>query len=261
MALKEKLSLKNGSAEIIKFGNGKNTLVILPGLSYDGFFDRAEELERAYAAFVKRYTVVLIDRNLTPKKGYSPKDMADDAAEVLKILNVKKADFFGVSLGGIVAQKIALLYPELVRKLVLGSTLSRPNETFLKALTSWERLAASGDINALVFDVNRRIYSPSTLKKYAPYFADVKTVATDEKTARFIAYINAAKNVDTYDSLDKICAKTLVIGAAKDKITTARGAEELAEKLHAEYFEYKKYGHAVFDEAKGYKKLVLRFLT
>ena len=261
MAETETVKVTNGKVEFIKFGNGEKPLVILPGLSYDGFFDKAEDIERAYLIFVKKFTVYLIDRNLTPKTGYSINDIAEDTAEVLKTLQIKNADFFGASLGGMVATKLAINYPHMVNKLILGSTLSRPNDTFIKILTTWENLAKNDDIKSLTAHINQTIYSPYTLKKYADIFARIKTVATQEKTSRFITYINAAKQVDTYNSLSNITTETLVIGALKDKITTVIAARELAKALHATYYEYKKYGHAVFDEAIGYKKLIYDFLT
>ena len=104
------------------------------------------------------------------------------------------------------------------------------------------------------------MYCGYTLKKYADLFRFFKVVATKEKTARFIAYARAAKGVDTYENLNKIKAKTLVIGVLKDKITTVSGARETAEKLNASYIEYRKYGHSVFDEARGYKKHIYDFL-
>ena len=48
--------------------------------------------------------------------------MADDAVAFLDALGLAKVDLFGFSLGGFVAQAIALAYPTRVRKLVLAST-------------------------------------------------------------------------------------------------------------------------------------------
>ena len=255
------LKIKNGEVQFIKFGKGKKPLVILPGLSYDGFFPQAEAIESAYGVFSEDFTVYLIDRNLTPKTGYSVRDMADDAAEAIEKLGISCADVFGVSLGGMVAQQLAICYPQLVNKLVIGSTMSRPNKTVLSVLTWWEGIAKSGDIDALTADINKTIYSPSTLKKYAAVFSALKTVATSKKTARFITYINAAKNFDVYSALNRITAKTFVIGALRDRITTANAALETANALRCQYYEYKRYGHAVFDEAPDYKKRVYGFLT
>lgn len=256
-----RIKTENGKAEIIKFGKGEKPLVILPGLSYDGFLDKAEDLERAYRVFTEKFTVYLIDRNLTPKKGYTVKDMADDVAQVLKRLRIATADVFGVSLGGMVAQLLAVNYPKTVNKLVLGSTLSRPNDTFLTTLARWETLVKKGDSAAFMTDMNKTIYSSYTLKKYADVFAVLKTDFDEFKSARFLTYTAAAEKFDVYGSLNIIKSETLVIGALKDKITTAASARETAARLNCEYFEYRKYGHAVFDEAPKYKERVFKFLT
>ena len=38
------VTIKNGKIEFVKFGKGEKPFVILPGLSYDGFFDKADEI-------------------------------------------------------------------------------------------------------------------------------------------------------------------------------------------------------------------------
>ncbi|MHA4808052.1 alpha/beta fold hydrolase [Flavitalea flava] len=52
---------------------------------------------------------------------------ADDIATILKNLNIDQADFFGFSNGGTTAVQIAIRHPEIVGKLILGSTLCKRN--------------------------------------------------------------------------------------------------------------------------------------
>jgi len=52
---------------------------------------------------------------------FSLQTMADDAAAILNYMNADSADVIGYSMGGEVAQQLALLHPEKVRKLVLIS--------------------------------------------------------------------------------------------------------------------------------------------
>lgn len=57
--------------------------------------------------------------------------MADDTAALLKQLQIRDADVFGYSMGGIVALAVALRHPELVRKLaILGSCAGAPKDTY-----------------------------------------------------------------------------------------------------------------------------------
>src|SRR5262245_44165067 len=54
---------------------------------------------------------------------FSVEQMADDTADLLQQLGVRKADVFGYSDGGMVALELAIRYPELVRKLALSSAV------------------------------------------------------------------------------------------------------------------------------------------
>ncbi|MBQ7173691.1 MAG: alpha/beta hydrolase [Clostridia bacterium] len=257
MAKTVTLPIKNGEVEIVRFGQGNKSFVILPGLSYDGFFEAAEEIERAYAAFAKDYTVYLVDRNKWPHEGYTVEEIADDTAEVFEQLKIEKADAFGASLGGMVAQALAIRHPKLVDRLVIGSTLARPNETFLSVLSRWKSLAKVGKIEDLITDFYHTIYCPATLRQYAAALDAARPIATEEKTRRFLIYVEAAKRFDSFDSLGRIKCKTLVVASRGDRVTTAEGAREIAEKLACDYYEYENFGHAVFDEAPDYKERIL----
>jgi len=51
-----------------------------------------------------------------------------------EMIGISKADIIGFSQGGMIAQYIAIDYPELVGKLVLAVTLSKQNETVQKVI-------------------------------------------------------------------------------------------------------------------------------
>jgi pimeloyl-ACP methyl ester carboxylesterase len=62
-------------------------------------------------------------RTAIPEAGYSIADMADDQVEALDALGLTEpVDIFGISMGGMIAQEIALRHPERVRTLALGCT-------------------------------------------------------------------------------------------------------------------------------------------
>src|SRR5207244_6532702 len=52
----------------------------------------------------------------------SLRDLADDAAGLLSALSIDKAHVLGVSMGGMIAQELALNHPQRVERLVLGCT-------------------------------------------------------------------------------------------------------------------------------------------
>jgi len=60
-----------------------------------------------------------------PERGFLIEDFAEDIIGFLDALNIEKASIVGHSMGSFVAQRVALLYPERVEKLVLVGSASK----------------------------------------------------------------------------------------------------------------------------------------
>ncbi len=80
----------------------------------------------AVEALAASHRVISFDNRGTGGSGWTPvasiRDMASDALAVLDAAGEQSAHVYGASLGGVVAQQIALQAPERVRSLVLGCT-------------------------------------------------------------------------------------------------------------------------------------------
>ena len=77
------------------------------------------------------HAVVLVDNRGTgesdpPKPGLTLQDMADDAVAVLDAAGIERAHVHGISMGGMIAQLLALTHPDRVGALVLGCTTPSP---------------------------------------------------------------------------------------------------------------------------------------
>ncbi len=99
----------------------------------------AEASRSMFAALVphlsKHFTVIAYDQREcgdteAPERAVTLADLANDAQQFIKALGFKRAHVFGSSFGGRVAQALALLHPQAIDRLVLGSTwpLPRPYE-------------------------------------------------------------------------------------------------------------------------------------
>ena len=104
------LRIDGTTMEYICFGTGKRILVMLPGLG-DGLRSMkgtALPMAVMYREFSKDYTVYAFSRKNVLPDGYTTRDMARDQAEAMHQLGIQKADIFGVSMGGMIAQHLAI---------------------------------------------------------------------------------------------------------------------------------------------------------
>lgn len=244
------------------FGSGEKTFVILPGLSVHSLMGLAESVETAYQDFCEEYTVYLFDRAYDMPEGYTIRDMSNDTADLMNELGLENADVFGASQGGMIAQYLAIDHPELVHKLILGSTLCQPNDNFTAVTEEWIALAENKEETALLESFVDRVYSEATLTAYRDVLISSNAGITDEEFARFCIQGNACKNFDCSEELSSVTCPVLVIGCEGDRVTTAEGSEQIADILGCELYLYdESYGHGVYDEAPDYRQLCLDFLA
>ena len=235
------------------FGQGERALVILPGLSLKPVTPSADAVAAAYAAFAQNYRVYLFDRRNSIEAGYSVRQMAADTAAVMRDLGIADACVFGASQGGMMAQYLAIDFPELVGALALGSTLPQANETSRKVIGNWVKLARAGDAQLLAKDMLEKIYAPTTIEAYGEALLDGYADTTPEEMEKFAILASACADFDCTAELSKIACPTLVIGCEGDQVVTAEGSRQIQRALDCEsYFYGAEYGHGVYDEAPDY---------
>lgn len=238
-------------------------LVILPGLSIKQLTPSAAAVGRQYKAFVENgYSVYLFDRRINAPSGYSVPDMAEDTYSVLKSLGVEKAEFFGASQGGMIAACIAIMHPETVSHLMLGSTTAKCREQSGKLFGRWISLAEKRKEKELIEAMGSSVYSKAIWDKFKEVFIAANAGITEDEYERFIIMTKAAVGFDCSEKLADISADTLVIASEGDCIFSVGEAEYIAENTGCESFFYdKSFGHAVYDEAPDYAERLYDFCT
>ncbi len=208
---------------------------------------------------------------------YSTRMMADDAVELLKYLNIEKSHIVGTSMGGMIAQEIAINYPNMVDKLVLCSTFAKPQNMVeiimkgVKDIIGYNALDIFGiNPHRLVFEklfsyLLQQIFSEKfllennklieeTLRRYLSKLTYVET---------FLKQTGAVYTHNTFDRLNLIKAETLIITGMEDKLVVPECSDILAEKIsRSKLKKIEHAGHGMhFEMPDVFNRIVIDFLS
>lgn len=263
--LTESIKTKDFVMEYFRFGHGQKTLVILPGLSVQSVMHAADAVADAYRLLTDDFTLYVLDRRKDLPDTYPVRQMARDTEEALQALGLDRICVFGASQGGMIAMQIALDRPELVQKLVLGSTCCRVTPERYRLIGQWIGLAKGGNAQALYLAFGRALYPQDMFERARGYFADSARLVTDEDLKRFIRLAEGMQGFDMTEELGRIACPTLVIGSADDRVLGAQSSVQIAQCLggrpDAALYMYDGYGHAVYDTAPDFPERLLRFFA
>ncbi|MBO7093515.1 MAG: alpha/beta hydrolase [Spirochaetia bacterium] len=245
----------------IKFGTGDKILVMLPGLSVKSVLLMGDAVKNAFRAYDKDYTIYLIDRREDVPPVYTVTDMARDTAEKMKELGLEDVCLFGASQGGMMAMLIAAWYPELVHKLVLGSTADKISDLGNSVIEGWVSLAEKRDGVALYLDFLKKVYPAYLFDQFKDIFIATGKSVTDEEFARFIIIAKGAVDFDATSELDKIKCPVLVVGSEDDAVLGSAPSYDIARRLGCRIHMYKDYGHDCYDTAPDFRDRMFKFFN
>ena len=254
-----KLNLVDLQMDCIAFGSGSKPLIMVQGLNTRGIRGAGVSLAWMYRIFSKDYRVYLFDRREDLWEGITVRELAADLAAAMDALEIRNADVFGVSQGGMIAQYLAIDRPDLVNKLVLAVTASRNNSTLEAAVGNWIRMTEREQWKQLVADMAERMYTEGYLRRYRPLLPLLALVQKPKDVRRFITLAKACLTCNVYDIPEKITCPVFVIGACQDQVVGGAASVEIAEKMNCMIYMYDNFGHAVYEEAKDFNQRVIDF--
>ncbi len=251
-----------GGMDYIRFGNGKKPLVMIPGVG-DGLKTvRGMALPFAlmYRKLAREFTVYVFSRRGTLTPGMTTRQMAEDLNRALDALDIKQAAVVGVSQGGMIAQWLAIDYPDRVGRLALTVTLCRPNPTVREVISRWAGMARQGDYKGIMLDTAQRSYSEKRVGQARLTCRLMGNFGKPKSFERFLIQAESCLTHDTLDHLGEIACPTLVIGGTEDRIVTGRASEEIAAGIPGSaLYLYPGLGHGLYEEAPDFLDRVLAF--
>ena len=257
-----------GEFPYVRIGNGRENLVILPGITLENEPPNriaAWTYRLGFGRFASDYTLYVISRRRGMPSGYTTEDMAKDCARVLE-QEIGPSHLMGFSTGGDIAQYVALDSPASVRGLILVVSACRLSEAGRGICERWQALAREGQWRALRADMASVAVSGETNKRFARAFIRVfggLVFRVPSDPSDFLTTLDADLRHDTAGQLGGISAPTLVIGGTEDPFFSEAFLRETVEKIpDATLRLYEGVGHGVPKERKRrYEDDALEFLA
>jgi 3-oxoadipate enol-lactonase len=179
---------------------------------------------------------------------YSPQLFASDVASVMRACQITRAHVVGISMGGVIAQRLALDLSEVVRSMTLISTSSEVN---LQARTAWEELAASVEQHGFIAadGMAARLHAASFTRSYPERVQHRQRLTAANDPHAFAAAARAVSAFNWTADLKQVRAPTLILQGWEDALTPPGGGVKMSRALpHSRLLMIPECGHFIPDE-------------
>jgi pimeloyl-ACP methyl ester carboxylesterase len=212
-----------------------------PLLWITGFTISSAVFEPVLPLYAKRFDSITYDnrgsgRSPAPMAPTSMPELAADAVRVLDAAGIESAHVYGLSMGGMIAQELAIRFPDRVRGLILGGTTpggplaTRPRLRELGALGGGavRGLGEPGRpvLARMLFSEEFRAAEPERVRELLRYFG-----AHRARPHGMAGHLWASIYHDTVSRLPKIQAPTLVMHGGADTMAPVANAHLLARRI------------------------------
>jgi pimeloyl-ACP methyl ester carboxylesterase len=241
-------------------------LVFLNGLSGDHLYWMGQ-----LRAFGKHFRCLALDnRDVGQSQGlaasYTTADMAADVAGLMERLQLPPAHVVGLSLGGMIAQELALAAPQRVKSLVLVDTLARTDDWFYATLGAFELIRRQVADTGAFFEAilpwwvswrfleqPERVTWLRWLLRQNPY---------RQPLDGFLRQLEATRRHDALARAARISCPALIVVGADDAVCPPRYSEQLRGVLpQARLVVVPGVGHALpFEDPGRFTALLAEFL-
>jgi pimeloyl-ACP methyl ester carboxylesterase len=227
-------------------GGGPPLLLLAGQANHHGWWDPVRP------DFAERTTVSLDWRGTGDSEegpaDFTTRSLAQDVVAVLDALDLRTVDVYGTSMGGRVAQWLAVDAPSRIRRLALGCTTPGGRHAVERSQEVRRRLAVSDPqrARAAVADL---MYTPAWRAEHPGPYETLGDPDISALSAR--RHLRASARHDAYDVLPTVTAPTLVLHGTDDEFAPAVNARLLAGRVPgAALHLFEGARHAYFEECR-----------
>jgi pimeloyl-ACP methyl ester carboxylesterase len=259
------LTINNISLYYEQYGSGDD-LVLIGGLTAD------HQVWKATVRVLSKYFRVTIFDNRgagqssAPNFPYTTEMMAQDTVALMDALQISRAHILGHSMGGRIAQQIAILYPDRINALLIACSHAKPSNLANMIFSMREKLQRLGMTEVLLAEyVMPFLFAEEFLSHAAQVHGFIQWTVRNAFAQTAVGYTQqfaAVKTHDVMNQLQHIQARTLLIAGEEDILSPATSLALLSKSLKNSTFVAMPHcAHMPHVEKPAeFSEIVLRFL-
>jgi pimeloyl-ACP methyl ester carboxylesterase len=179
-----------------------------------------------------------------PDTPYTTRLMADDALAVLEAAGERSAHWFGLSLGGMILQELALSHPDAVSSLILGATRCRGSDETGSRPAETQPALANNPLRRFA-----SLYAPEFILEHPDWVSEDAKRFGKMPLHAIQRQDQAVRHHDACDRLRTIKVPVLIIHGREDRLVPVEEAEALHQILPRSRIEiFEGAGHQVHSE-------------
>ncbi len=206
-------------------------------------------------------------RTIAPDEGTFTCEMfADDTIALMDAKGIGQANILGMSMGGLIAQELAIKYPERINNLILACTfcggqhMIQASDEVMKIMTD-----RSGGLDGLFDRTLKLMFTKEFLETNEDYVENFKEryLRAPISAANAVRQFIACAKADTFDRLPEIKNPTLIAAGTDDPLIPPQNSLILAKRIPgAKLIEYKGCSHGFISQARdAFIKDLLGFIS
>lgn len=247
------------------YGSGP-LLVLIMGLRRN-----AEWWYRQIPELSKHFTIIAFDnrgagRSDKPEMEYSIRLFANDTAGLMDFLGIPKAHILGISMGGYIAQELAINHPDKVNGLILGCTSCGGRRAVHMSEERMEKFTANKGLTPeQILRKDMDLYfSDRFIRGHAERIEEFVNISLlyYQPADAFFRQLNACLNHDTVDRVSQVSSPTLIMTGDDDHLVPSENSLILKELMPEAELELFAGGRHCFfmEESEKFNRSVVRFL-
>ena len=208
---------------------GAPALVLVHGIltdhrAWDGVAQRLAARFR-----VVRYDLRGHGGSSAPPPPYTMVELADDLPPLLDALGLQRVHLAGSSLGGMIAQQVAVRHGARLLSLTLANTAAAQ-----AAPAAWEErivTARSFGVAALADSTLQRWFTPAFQQEHGDEMARMRRILCETSLDGFVGCAQAVRDLAQLELLPRIAVRTLVLAGSDDKAAPPEQARQIRDAV------------------------------